>query len=212
MGSIRNLVESIVRLPTRALDPILSAESDWIRYGVPALVLTVIFFVLMRTQAPTTESSAPPPSSAEVAAKSPLHSKLNPFSAAPAPPASPPDEHSHNSPPPEQPPAAPANEVASQPPPASGSFGQTQGGAAQQTAARLALCNAVRYAATKPPQSRSRLAMTMAMQTYRGPGASRDAVMQALADYRRGGWSDEQCPTPLGVTPLRHGMIGSTIK
>jgi len=215
MGSLRNIFELVVSLPVRALDPILSAESDWIRYGVPAVVLTVIFFILMRTQAPSTGSSVPPPSEA-VQQRQPLHFGPKPFSATPQPAGNIPEVAANNPAPISEPPVAPTNEVVSQPAPASGSFGQMQGGGTpQQIAARLALCNAVRFAATRPAQARNRLAMTMAMQTYRGPGgaeASRDAIMQAMAEYRRGVWSDEQCPTPMGTTPLRHGMIGGTIK
>jgi hypothetical protein len=55
--AMSNRLAGLIRLPVTITSAILNAESDWIRYGVPAVLLTVIFFFAMRFETPTV---APP--------------------------------------------------------------------------------------------------------------------------------------------------------
>lgn len=52
-----NRLAGLIRLPGTITSAILNAESDWIRYGAPAVLLTAIFFFAMRFEAATV---APP--------------------------------------------------------------------------------------------------------------------------------------------------------
>jgi|SRR5579872_3728226 len=208
---MNGIVQFIVGLPGRVFGPLLGAQSDWIRYGIPAVVLTVVFFTAMRFQAATDDTVA---SQSNVDVRKAFRPKPNVLAPAPANPS----EQSANNPPPVLA-SGPANEAPPQPSGASrgpGTFGQVQAaGSPEQVAARQALCNAVRFLSNRPSASRGKVVLRLAMQSYHGPGGSeagRDAVMQAVTEYKRGAWSDEQCQSPLGTTPLRKGTIGEVMR
>ena|ERR1700693_1517173 len=211
---MNGIVQFIVGLPGRVFGPVLGAQSDWIRYGIPAVVLTVVFFTAMRFQTATNE---PPASQSNVDIRKAFRPKPNVFSAPPTGGANPSGQSDSNPPPVIA--NEPANEAPPQPSGASsgpGTFGQVQAaGSPEQVAARQALCNAARFLSNRPAPGRGRVVLRLAMQSYHGPGGSeggRDAVMQAITEYNHGTWSDEQCPSPVGTTPLRKGTIGEVMR
>ncbi len=215
MRQINSILQFIVGLPGRLFGAIFNSESDWIRYGIPAVVLTAIFFVAMRFEGPATESPSAQPN-ADL--RKTIRPKPNVFSAAPMPAGNLPEKPDNN--PPAMPAPEPANEVAAQPAgasAASGSFGQLQtgGSSPEEIAGRQALCNAVRIISKRASMHRGQIVIGMAIQSYQGPGgaeAAKPAVMKALSEYKSGAWSDEQCPSPLGTTPLPRGTIAGVMR
>ena len=207
-----NIIQFIIGLPSRLLGSILNSDSDWIRYGIPAVVLTAIFFIVMRFEAPTTES---PSAQMNADVRKTIRTKPNVFSAPPMPAGNPPEKSDNN------PPAVLAtesgNEAATKPSGASGTFGQLQtgGSSPEEIAGRQALCNAVRITSKRPSMRRGQMVIGMAIQSYQGPGgaeAAKPAVMKAFSNYKSGAWSDEQCPSPLGTTPLPRGTIAEVMR
>src|SRR5580704_9111757 len=107
---MNGIMQFIVGLPGRVFGPVLGAQSDWIRYGIPAVVLTVVFFTAMRFQAATNEA---PESQSNVDGRKAFRPKPNLISA-PAVVGANSSGQSDNNPPPVLS-SEPANEAPPQP-------------------------------------------------------------------------------------------------
>lgn len=179
-------------------DLLLNADSDWIRYGLPAILLTGIFFVAMRVhdsglpQPLAMPAAVRPAVSAPFVAPRPRARNLqveggNPMSAA-------------------RPQSIPQPRNVARTPP----LGASVGGAArgqftgagltdEQREGRRAVCEAVErvYPSVKRGKHRKNKALQIALSNYHGPGSDSEAasraVTKAIDDYQRGAWSDEQC-------------------
>jgi len=166
--------------------------SDWIRYGILAVLLTTVFYVLVRQPLPSNFSSneVQPPNGKVAALNPPLRSRpethiplarrqpMKPLISAPN---------------------SPTEQVASKP---SGDSKQTDGRAAVCAAARTALPN------FRAGKLSGRQAVRLAHETYRsagGPQSPHEAVHDALTEYDAGAWSEADCPPGL---PLPKGTIG----
>ncbi len=213
MSQSKRTLQYILSLPSSLATGIFSSESDWVRYGLPAVLLTAIFFFAMRFQSGDvqTQPVAPPAPKAKphaVAAKTAPQAAPAVAAAPPvanlAPPQRPPEPRRL----PLQPPAA----VAIAPPAAPG----TQAMSVQEKEGRKALCNAVEYAVGRLKKRRRKVrALEMAFAAYRGPGgpqAAQQAVNAALQSYGAGSWDEAQCPTLSGTAPLPKGAIAEVMR
>ena len=221
MNTAKDLISSLLKLALAPFYLTLSADSDWIRYGLPAILLTVIFFVAMRSNETSVVSPhlfsaktgsikpAPPALLSGQRARLPMTDGDNPASRAmtstfPALPGAtrPPSFGLVRSP------AGSATEAATADP------HWADGLSEQQKDGRRAVCDATRrvYQSVKRGKRRKNKAMQTALGNY-GNGADFDtanlAVTKALDDYGRGAWSEEKCNPGPG---LPKGAIGLTFR
>jgi hypothetical protein len=209
MKQSKRVLRFILSLPFTTIAAILNAESDWIRYGLPAVLLTAIFFFAMRfvganieappVRPPTGARQVAPPGaisfsdSALVRGDRPKmpYDNLEPGVRVPQRSTAPAAAERHGQ---------PATDALSE----------------QQTEGRRALCSAVGYVLRKVKKKhRKTKALAMAIEVYRGQGgpqAADRAVSGALEDYGRGRWDEDQCPPAVGGTPLPKGAIGEAVR
>jgi hypothetical protein len=198
----------MLKLPPRIVAATPYLDSDWVRYGVPAVLLAAIFFVSMRYQTDKVES---PPSPPAVAARNPLRSSLPASSSAP-------EGRALTATQPYLQPAMPIPQRAV-PPTAPRPYHQMATGAAPadvQTEGRRALCLAVQHALSGAGGTYSKMnVMRLAVGNYRGQGGPRAAIRAvnlALEQYKSGAWSEAQCPPTLGAAPLAKGAIAEVMR
>src|SRR5580704_14465417 len=67
MRQNNRIVQFILGLPSLTRSAIPNAQSDWIRYGLPAVLLTAIFFVAMRYEGAQPDSVPARPPTVEPA-------------------------------------------------------------------------------------------------------------------------------------------------
>jgi hypothetical protein len=205
---MRRILQFILGFPSAVAGGFLNAESDWIRYGLPAILLTAIFFFAIRSETPTATSPRlrPPVGARKTALPAAKTFSVSPFATGDhgKVPSSgieqgrsmtPPSFVFHPAPPPVQPAMAGLSKV--------------------QIAGRRAVCSAVQYslARVKKKHWKSK-AMEMAIQSYRGQGgpqAADGAVSNALTDYAHGTWDESQC-TALGGSPLSRGATAEVMR
>ncbi len=201
MSQSKGTLRSIVGLPASTIGAVLNAESDWIRYGLPAFLLTVIFFLAMRYEAPP----EPAPAGIEKPArgvKSSVHSPFNPANqpAIPNLTLTVPRAESAGGP-------AQQAVVPSQP--------RVQGTTPQQLEARRALCNATRLAANTPAIRRKATVLRYAVSAFKGGGGFQTAaraVNEAVIDYTAGKWNEDECPAAPDSVRIARGSIGAAIR
>src|SRR5271166_1996326 len=154
MSQSKGTLRNIVGLPVATIGAILNAESDWIRYGLPAFLLTVIFFFAMRHDSP--------PEPAVVGVASSFQSRPNPVNQ----PAMPQNSLARNltmTIPPSVSAVPPQQSVVPNPP-------SVQGTTPQQLEAIHALCTATRLAANVPAIRRKATVLRYAVSGYKGAG------------------------------------------
>jgi hypothetical protein len=181
------LYNSMLKLPSRIGAAVPYLESDWVRYGVPAVLLTAIFFVSMRYKV-----EAPPSPPPTVAARNPVqrdHPLQMPMPQRAVVPTFP----------------QPHRQMAMGAPPPD-----------VQTEGRRALCIAVQQTLSGASKTYSKMnIMRFAVRSYRGEGGTRGAIRAvnvALGQYRSGVWSEAQCPPALGTAPLPKGAIAEAMR
>lgn len=208
-------METILRIPRAIIGSILNAESDWIRYGLPALLLTIIFSAMMVSKQSSTlpaQPASPQSSSPSQAAERPhrviqhLHGPRNPLPGQPgvSPPAMPMAES--------RPPAtdtsinaeARQKQLAAE----AAKWGWKEEG-------RRALCDATRASIPdfKAGTLHKHYTIHLARANFRGDRTMADkAVDQALIDYQRNVWDESQCPDAPGQPRMPKGAIDAVIK
>lgn len=205
MRQSKSIGELVSQLQSSLTTAIPDAQSDWIRYGLPAVVLTVIFFFAIRYESNNVESPLP-----MVVAQKAAPSRLKAFASLPTSGENRADISNRN---PVQGAPLTAPAMTSRPslplrPPAVAL-------AQPQAEARRALCSAVQYALARVKRGHWRAkAMEIAIRGYRGQGgpqAAEGVINSALVDYGRGKWDEAQCP-PGGVPPLAKGAIASVMR
>lgn len=207
MRQSKGVLQFILSLPFTIIVTILNAESDWIRYGLPAVLLTAIFFFAIRFEAANIET---PPVRPPTGARKVAPPGATSFSASPIISGDRPKMPYGN--------LEPGMTHRSTAAVAAGRYGQTATTALseQQTEGRRALCSAVGYVFKKGRKKhRKSKALEMAVEAYRGQGgpqAADQAIRGALEDYGRGRWGEEQCPNATGSTPLPEGTIGEVMR
>ena len=208
MRQSKRVLQFILSLPFTIFAAILNAESDWIRYGLPAVLLTAIFFFAMRFEAAKIESPPVRPPGARKIAPSGATS----FSASPIVSGGRPKMPHDN--------LEPGTTVTqrSTAPVVAEPHGQpaTDALSEQQTEGRRALCSAVGYVLNKGKKKhRKTNALEIAIEAYGGKGgpqAADRAISGALEDYGRGKWDEKQCPPAAGRAPLTQGAIGEVMR
>ena len=215
-------METILRIPRAIIDSILNAESDWIRYGLPALILTVFFSAMMLSKQaaePEQRETQPPPSRLKVA--EPTRPPFQPaFQQAEVPNGPLPDRPAFSPPP--APPMAASN---SNGPPMANSAVSAEERQKQLAAeavkwkwkdeGRRALCDAVRASlpAFKEGTLLKHTTIHQARADFRGDREMADkAVDQALIDYERNLWDESQCPGTPGQPRMSKGTINAVMK
>lgn len=209
-------MEIILRIPRAVINSILNAESDWIRYGLPAVVLTIIFSALMLSK---------PASEPRESLQGPSHS-----TGAEGAQVGRQRTGTENGSASEQPALAPslsvpesANAFSKRPP--STDVSAAAGSRQKELAAeavkwgwrdegRRALCQAVRDSLPdfKAGKLHKHRVVHLARSTFRGDHEMADqAVDQALVDYARGTWSEAQCPEEPGHGPMSKGTIDAVV-
>jgi hypothetical protein len=215
MNKAKGLIVSAVRLILAPFQRMLDADSDWVRYGLPAILLTGIFFVAMRFSDANVES--PHPSSVTTASvKSLLSAPLSLRRERDRIPMS--EGHSPGSGTvaqaiPEPLVHAPLSRFAPATPPA-GDPHWADGLSEQDREARRAVCEAARRVneSVKRGKHRKNRAFQIAISGYRGGGdvdIANRVVTKAIDDYGRNIWSEEKC-NPGQV--LSKGSIGATFR
>jgi len=209
---MKGALRFIFGLPTTVIGGVLNAESDWIRYGLPAVLLTTIFFVAMRVESPPAQMralSVNRPTLHAAVIKEGDRSKLSPPMAA--------GDSTQRTVPlmqqrvdlnQRQRPAPSAANVANNAP-------HTEGAAADPAEARRSLCIAVGLASKITPNRRKARALRFAIAGYRGKGnfqVAERAVNDAISDYTAGKWSEAQCPPDPDGSRLPKGAIGEAVK
>ena len=188
------MIKSILKLPLDLAERLLNTESDWIRYGLPALILTVALSIAMASKSDQGDSSRTPfrPRSVGLAKSAVSADGSNDASAN------------------EQRADSPNNSALAKP-----QMGRPapELSKADGSAGRIAVCEAVK--ASLPDYKAGKLrkleAIRRARQGYRGqnaPQMASQSVNQALLDYNAGVWSEADCPNP-GL--LSKGLIGAVV-
>jgi hypothetical protein len=183
-------MSSVFKSPVILFNRVLNA-SDWIRYGALAVVLTGLFYVLIRQPAPSDISKTEiQPTRSRVAVLNPAIRRRsetqNPLVR------SEPTKQINPVP------LSPRQQVASR----QGSDLKQDGRAAVCAAARAALPS------FRAGRLNGRQARRLAHETYRGVGghqSAHEAVHEALMEYSAGAWSEADCPPG---PPLTKGAIG----
>jgi hypothetical protein len=195
MSQSKGTLRSIIDLPVATVGSVLNAESDWIRYGLPALILTVIFFFAMR------HDSAPVGGAASF--QSPINhrsgSAIPPNSFAPNLTMTVPGAGA----------SAPGQQAAAP------NLPNAQGITPQQLEARRALCTAARPASNMPAIRRKSTVLRYAVSGYKGSGGFQTAVRivnEQLADYSAGKWSEDDCPASPDGVRIAKGAIGQALR
>jgi hypothetical protein len=195
MSQSKGTLRSIIDLPVATVGSVLNAESDWIRYGLPALILTVIFFFAMR------HDSAPVGGAASL--QPPLnhqnHSAVPPDSLAPNLTMTVPGAGA----------SVPGQQAVAP------NLPSAQGIIPQQLEARRALCTAARLASSMPAIRRKPTVLRYAISGYKGSGGFQVAVRtvnEAAADYAAGKWSEDECPASPDGARLAKGAIGQALR
>lgn len=208
MRQNNRIVQFISGLPSSIMSAIPNAHSDWIRYGLPAVLLTAIFLVVMRYEADQLDSVPARPAAVQL---------THP----PAQPRSFPVPESVSAARPEMPPRkleaerSPMQQFNPPRPPVP--YGQPVPAvlAGPQDEGRRAVCGSVQWALARVrPRNRKVKAMKRAIEAYRGQGgpqAADAAISRALADYGSGKWDEGQCP-PTGGPPLAKGAIAQVMR
>ena len=212
MRQNNRIVQFILGLPSSIGSAISNPQSDWIRYGLPAVLLTAIFLVAMRYEADQLDAVPVRPPAVELThpAAKPRSFSI-PGSVTAVRPEMPPGNLETERSPTQhfnQPLTPPRPPVAyRQPAPAVLSGPQDEG--------RRAVCGSVQWALARVrPRNRKVKAMKRAIETYQGPGgspAADAAVSRALADYGSGKWDESQCPAT-GGAPLAKGAIAQIMR
>ena len=199
MSQSKGTLRSIIDLPVATVGAVLNAESEWIRYGLPAFILTVIFFFAMRHDSP--QQPAP------VGGSAPSQSLLN--------------HHRHLAMPqnsfarnltmgvPGAGPAVPGKHSVAPIPPSA------QGSTSQQLEARRALCTAARLASSMPAIRRKSTVLRYAISGYKGSGGFQAAVRtvnDAASEYKAGKWSENDCPASPDGVRMAKGAIGEALR
>ncbi len=202
-----------MKFPSNIAGAITNLDSDWVRYGLPAVFLTIIFFFAIRFE----DQAEPPPAPPRVAAERP--SRPPPFSAA-QPKVAILEDH------PQMPPGNPAQSMAPRnmamthpvAPQTAHPFGQLPASAIAdpKTEGRRAVCIAIqRSLVSVRRRHRKGRALELAKGIYRGTGgpeAADEEVNTALSEYARGLWSEAQCPPTPGVPALPKGAIADVMR
>jgi hypothetical protein len=214
VNTAKEFLYSAFRLALAPFDLVLNADSDWVRYGLPAILLTGIFFAAMRVQDSElpqhhaiTALAKPAVSAPFVAPRSRARDRKveaqNPVSGA----------MTQSIPHPNVVARVPSSGAGARRAPVTNftDAGLTD----EQREGRRAVCEAVArvYASVKRGKHRKNRALQIAVSNYHGPGSDPDAaeraVTKAIDDYQRGAWSDEQC----NFGPdLPKGTIGETLR
>jgi len=206
MKQNKGIVRNVWGVPLTIVAAIPTAQSDWVRYGLPAVVLTAIFFFAIRFEA---DNAATPPVQPPIAATKRPPSRATSFSSlertGPGMPSGNLDQGRSLT---ERSIAPRVPQPYNQPAAAALSEPQAEG--------RRALCGAVQFALTRVKRKHWKTkAMENAIASYRGKGgsgAAEGAVNSALMDYGRGKWDEAQCPPTVGVPPLAKGTIGAVMR
>jgi len=192
------VIKTILKFPLDLLTRFLNAESDWVRYGIPALVLTVVLSIAMASRSNNAGS---------------LQTPSNPRAASLRKPAGPALVQ----------PGAPSREQVSEAPvdsaPTQPQTEQLAAGADQtpkvvgSAAGRIALCQGVQAALPHFNQGilHKLEPVLLARKAYRGGGGPKmaaQAVDQAITDYNSGAWSEADCPS---TAVLPKGLIGDVV-
>jgi len=196
-----------VKRPAEIVAAIANLDSDWVRYGLPAVLLTVIFFSAMRFEAGKVE----PPSAPPVSARNPLPPRTGSFSVSPLATEDHPRAASGNFAPGmaamQQPIGIRPGVPFVHPPAAAFSNPQVEG--------RRAVCGTAQLIIARGKRRRLILrARQIAIATYRGQGgpqAAEQAVNRTIDEYKHGIWSESQCPAAPGMPPLPKGAIAELI-
>ena len=201
---MRRIVQFILGLGAAALN----VESDWVRYGLPAILLTAIFFFAMRLEAPKVALPLlrPPMGARKLAPPAATSFSVPPFTSGDRP---------------KMPSNGTAQGMAMTPPSSSFRAAQPRGLTAvgalsrEQVEGRRALCSAVQYALTRVKRKHWKTkAMEIATESYRGQGgpqAAGGAISSALTDYAGGKWDEGQCAA-VGGSPLSKGSIAEVMR
>jgi hypothetical protein len=210
MSEGKSVVRSILELSSTILAAITNLESDWVRYGLPAIVLTVIFFFAMRFEAGNIDASlvssadtkkvvvsAEAKPSAGFSGADEAHPQISTGMLEHEAVAAPQFGASR----PAQPYAQPLGSMTRSNP---------------ATECRRALCGAVQYALARVEKRHQKLrAMQFAVEGCRVQGDRQTAdraVNSALAEYERGMWDESQCPSIPGRAPLAKGAIAQVMR
>ncbi len=211
-------MEAILRIPRAIIDSILNAESDWIRYGLPALVLTVVFSALMLSK----QGAGPEP---QKPIEAPVHSKVaenfhRSFQQPAASNGSLPERPAFSPPP--AAPIAESNQVrlpaADAPAAAAGRQKELAAEAVKwgwREEGRRALCDAVRASIPdfKAGKLHKHYTIHLARANFKGEREMADrAVDEALRDYERNLWNEAQCPEVPGQPRMSKGTIDAVIQ
>jgi hypothetical protein len=207
----KSVVRSILELPSSIVAAITNLESDWVRYGLPAVVLTVIFSFAMRFDAGNIDSSLAPSADTKkvvVSAEAKPSSRFSDADEAHPPISTGMLGHEavatqqFGAPRPAQPYAQPPRSMTLSSP---------------SNECRRALCGAVQYALARVEKKHRKMrAMQFAIEGCRaqsGGGQTGDlAVNSTLAEYERGIWDESQCPSIPGRAPLAKGAIAQVMR
>ena len=195
MSQSKGTLRSIIDLPAATFGAVLNAESDWIRYGLPALILTVIFFFAMRHDSAPVGGGASFQSPVKHQSRSAIPQNSfarNLMTTGPGAASSAPREQA----------------VVPNPP-------NAQGITPQQLEARRALCTAARLASSMPAIRRKSTVLRYAISGYKGAGGLQSAVRivnEQAADYRAGKWGEDQCPASPDGVRIAKGAIGEALR
>jgi hypothetical protein len=195
MSESKGHFRSIIDLPVATVGAILNSESEWIRYGLPAVLLTVIFFFAMRRESP--------PQLAPIGGTLSLQSRSSPANH----PAMP--QHGFARDLTLTVPGAPSG-VAQRP--AAPNVATAQRASVQE--ARRALCFATRVASTTPAIRRKSTVLRYAVSGYRGGGfqTAARAVNEAVSEYTAGKWNEDECPASPDGVRIAKGAIGEALR
>jgi len=210
-------METILRIPRAIIESILNAESDWIRYGLPAVLLTVIFSAMMLSKQ-ASELAVPEPMPASPHSKAAENVHRN-FQQAEAPSSSPAERPAIL-----PPPAAPPPEVTQRHLPSVDTSVPAENRQRQLAAeavkwgwkeeGRRALCDATRASIPdfKAGTLHKHFTVHLARANFKGEREMADkAVDQALLDYQRHLWDETQCPEVPGQPRMSKGTIDAVI-
>jgi hypothetical protein len=187
------VIKTILRWPFDVTSRLLDTDSDWIRYGLPALILTIVLSIAMANKSEDSGSSSIPSSPKSAVSTKPAFPAFVPRSESPAGPVSGVPKDSGWSKPGTDPFAA-----------------VTQKREEAGNAGRNALCSAV--ATVLPDYKAGKLRrmqlVLIAREAYHGPNgpqAAAQSINKAMADYTTGAWSEADCPNS---PALPKGTIG----
>ena len=192
--------------PSRILASISDPHTDWIRYGVPAVLLTLIFFFAIRFQANRVDSVP----TLRPLRTSKIISPERPIFAGPSA-----GDESRTLPQTTAESRVPKPAIAALPRAGQPQMPVAAGLTEQQIIGRKAVCDAAQFALSKVRKRHWRArALEFAMQAYQGRGgaqAANQAINTALQEYGRGIWDESQCLPSTG-NKLAKGVIAQVLR